>query len=128
MDERKRDGLIAAAGLTERVRASADREAAGPLPCEICNGRTLHYANCPVAGAEVYTCNSIAADVWRSKQAATADQQALLRVLGMLAVDDYRDAATAASSISIRQSASETPAAFVKRITVALLLEMAETP
>lgn len=30
----------------------------GPLPCEECGGKSLHYANCPQAGTGVYAMDS----------------------------------------------------------------------
>lgn len=57
--------------------------------------------------------------------AQRADQQALMRVIGMISIADYKDAARVASAVSLRQSASETPAELVRRIALALLTEMA---
>lgn len=34
------------------------RNYGGPLPCPRCRGKSLHYANCPVAGDEVYSMNT----------------------------------------------------------------------
>lgn len=53
------------------------------------------------------------------------DNQALMRVLGLISISDHRDADSAARTISLRQAASETPAEFMKRIATALLSEMA---
>ncbi len=34
------------------------RSYGGPRPCHRCRGKSLHYANCPLAGDEVYSMNA----------------------------------------------------------------------
>lgn len=54
------------------------------------------------------------------------DLNALLRVRGMLAIDGAAFHALAAGSMSLRQSATESTANFVRRVTLAALDEAIE--